>query len=437
MQASLFSSDVPPVVQPLPALKRIAGYVVGRLLAFWDSPGVDATRTTETAPGRAVAPAGDVVLGKDSAPCHSAISRRTSRGGAVGTVSLARGGRLLKLRMSRKKNLQEVKVEGGTENFGTDDRVQQVKLGTWDDRERIGESCKRGTISSFSWRSRNRLLDLVNSINQSEAPSSRWRFITPTYHNQDVTPRESKAHLQALLKCMDRCFGRVGVLWKVEPQKRGMPHYHLLALMPASHVADLETEREWFATTWVRITSGTPEQHRVHCRPEAWQQMEDWEHVAGYAGKYVGKVVNVPNESAWAKAGRWWGKVNADMLPIKVESCVFTEQESYCIQRLMRKAAKAKARQAGFTLHLNGEKLKMGWGTWASRKECRRAGLKVTRIKPWIRSGLGGRLYMLESESLRLLAFGQGMRVAWGIGDTPSNVVLGFNDDRESKGIPF
>jgi hypothetical protein len=340
--------------------------------------------------------------------------------------------------MSRKKNLQEVAVEGGTENWGSEERIRQVKLGTWDDRERIGESCKRGTISSFSWRSRNRLLDLVNSINQGEAPSSRWRFVTLTYHKQDVTPRESKAHLQAFLKALDRCFGRVGVLWKVEPQKRGMPHYHLLALLPASHVADLETEREWFATTWVRITSGTPDQRQVHLRAEAWQQMEDWEHVAGYAGKYVGKVVNVPNESAWAKAGRWWGKVNADMLPINVESCVFTEQESYRIQRLMRKAAKAKARQAGFTLHLpSGEKLKMGFGTWASRKECRRAGLKVTHIKPWIRSGLGGRLYMLESESLRLLAFGHGMRVGWGIGDTPSNIVLGFNDDRESKSIPF
>lgn len=429
--ASLFE-PLPPVYTPPAVPRRPQIDLLGRLLSFWESsePGIAAVP-----PVQPEAPAA-----RQDAACHSAISRRTNRGGAVATAVLARGGRLLKLRMSRKKPLQQVEVGGGTGDLSGVPQVNAVELHTWDDAERIGDNAKRGIISSFSYRSRGRLLDLINSIDQAAAPSERWRFVTLTYHKQDVSPRHSKKHLQSFLKRIDRHFGRSGAIWKIEPQQRGMPHHHLLVLLPADHVADLEAEREWFARAWVEITSGTESQYLVHKysgdkREAAWQQLESWEHVSGYCGKYVGKVCNVPNESAWAKAGRWWGKVNADLLPIRLETHTFTEDQSYRVQRLMRKAAKAKSRLQGFTVHLpDGEKLRLSASTWTTRKAFRRQGLRVTRQRPWINAGLGGRLYMLESESLRLLAFGVGMRIGWGITSTPSKTVLGFD---QTETIPF
>lgn len=347
---------------------------------------------------------------------------------------------MFKLRMSRKKPVQEMEVGGGTGDLSGCEPVRKVAVPSWDDGERIGEQAKRGIISSFSHRSRNRLLDLINSICQEDAPAERWRFVTLTYHQQDVTPRESKAHLQAFLKRLDRhCLQPVGAIWKVEPQRRGMPHYHLLILLPADHKTDVEAEREWFARAWVEITLGTPEQYRVHRHGgtgAAWQQLESWEHVAGYTGKYVGKVVNVPNESAWAKAGRWWGKVNADRLPIRVESVTFEDQEAVKSQRLSRRIAKAKARAEGFTLYLNGEVLKLQGSTWESRKSLRAAGCLVTSRRAWIRGGFGGRLYMEESESMRLLAYAKGIRVGWGTGQKPNMVVLGYDVPTPDQ-IPF
>lgn len=433
---SLFD-PLPPVYTPPPSGPRLSVDVVGRLLAFWDTPSDAGREPPASAKHPAERP--EAVSGP---ACHSAISRRPNRGRAVATASIARGGRLLKLKMSQLKPVQQVDVGGGAWH-DAEDAVQTASLHTWDDAEKVGDYAKRGTVSSFSWRSRNRLLDLINSIDQSAAPSTRWRFVTLTYHNQEVTPRQSKAHLQSFLKRMDRHFGgRVGCLWKVEPQKRGMPHYHLLPLLPADHKADVEAEREWFARAWVEITSGTEQQYRVHryagCATDkraAWQQFESWEHVAGYCGKYVGKVCNVPNESAWASAGRWWGKVNADLLPIKIESHTFTERESYLVQRLMRKAAKAKARLKGFVLHTPTDKFPLHGSTWTTRKALRASGLKLTHTRPWINAGLGGRLYILESESMRLLAFGLGTRIGWGKGDAPNNVILGYNQPPEI--IPF
>lgn len=353
---------------------------------------------------------------------------------------------MLKLVMSRPKKQESISEPEDFDWESQGDKWDQGKAVIAEDGEQ-DEAPKRGTISSFSWRSRNRLLDVVNSIDQAAAPASRWRFITLTYHLQDVTPRETKAHVQAFLKRLDTfCGERVGAIWKLEPQKRGMPHHHLLVLLPESHQADVEAEREWFAKAWVDITNGTEEQYLVHRyagarkdRRAAWQRLESWEHVAGYCGKYVGKVCSVPNEAAWASAGRWWGKVNADKLPIRIESHTFSQWESVRLQRLMRKAAVAKARQQGFNLVNNFEKVPLLNSTWASRKALRAQGVKLHHARPWIRGGLGGRLYILESESIRMMLFAQGVMIGWGKGDTPDKRVVGYVPVRvrKSPAIPY
>ncbi len=98
----------------------------------------------------------------------------------------------------------------------------------------------RGNISEFSARSRRALLTLVNSINRDVVSVHCVRFVTLTFPGEFPTIKASKRHLDALLKRFERHWGRRAIIWKIEPQGRGAPHFHLLVLMPLGSPLDVE-----------------------------------------------------------------------------------------------------------------------------------------------------------------------------------------------------
>ncbi len=103
-----------------------------------------------------------------------------------------------------------------------------------------------GDISGFSDDSARRLRALFDRLRR-DAPAT---FLTLTYHRQNPDPEAAKRHLHAFMQACRRRYDRiaVSVIWRMEWQENGTPHFHLL-------VYGLWWEESgWFKRTWHRIT---------------------------------------------------------------------------------------------------------------------------------------------------------------------------------------
>lgn len=83
---------------------------------------------------------------------------------------------------------------------------------------------RRGNVTTFSQSSRNRLLRLVSCL----PIGSFGCFITLTYGVRYPNHDQTKRHLDLLLKRMARIKPNGWVLWRLEWQERGAPHFHLV-----------------------------------------------------------------------------------------------------------------------------------------------------------------------------------------------------------------
>jgi hypothetical protein len=197
----------------------------------------------------------------------------------------------------------------------------------------------RGRISEFSHESRHRLLTFVNSINRQELPPERVWFVTLTYPGVwPEDPAEWKRHLQSLRKRLERVWGaKIPAVWKLEPQRRGAPHFHLLLLVPAEwcqglHVIGREAYgerivtrwasgrlskfRQWLSRAWFEVVDSGDERHLragTNCEP-----IEAWGKVAAYASKYLGKECRFHQpQGEPMQVGRYWGVWHRPAFPIE------------------------------------------------------------------------------------------------------------------------
>jgi len=182
----------------------------------------------------------------------------------------------------------------------------RANLGGWSVERKGG--AERGAIKGFSDASRRRLMYAIGSIKRdAELPA----FITLTYPDQFPDPETSKKHLATFFKRLKRAFPGHGSIWKLEPQERGAPHYHLL-----TWGCDLQELRDFVPGAWFDIAGGGDNLHllwhtgqlgngNVHCV----QQVRTFHGVMRYASKYLGKTFEV---SGWGDkwTGRYWGIVN-------------------------------------------------------------------------------------------------------------------------------
>ena len=167
----------------------------------------------------------------------------------------------------------------------------------------------RGAVKGFSVASRRRLLQLVRSIKlDAELPL----FITLTYPETFPDAKSSKKHLDTFFKRFNRAFPAHGSIWKLEPQKRGAPHYHLL-----TWGSQLQEVAEFVPGAWFEIAGGGDPKHlhwhmglfkNQHCVQQVYNQKG----VLAYAAKYLGKTFEV---EGWQKVGRYWGIINRSNIP--------------------------------------------------------------------------------------------------------------------------
>jgi len=126
----------------------------------------------------------------------------------------------------------------------------------------------------------------------------------------------------------------IGGIWKLEPQKRGAPHFH--AIVYGSNEYDVSA----LAEKWSR-TIGTNDLHHKKYGLN-FAPARSIRGVMAYAGKrYMGKTVAVPE--GWEHVGRYWGVFGRQYVPVsKSVSCTLTKYGWHRVRRLMRRVCQSR-----------------------------------------------------------------------------------------------
>lgn len=233
----------------------------------------------------------------------------------------------------------------------------------------------------FTPASRRRLMRKINSINREEAGLPF--FITLTYH--DHWPETSvgrKRHMDALQKRMERVYGPFSAIWRLEFQKRGAPHYHLLAFVAPEQIVPylgqglrrhrraaelrLRNNVSWM---WNEIVDPSDTQHLA--AGTAVEEIRSWNGVTSYAAKYMGKLETL--QKGLESPGRFWGVWRKKMLPISYEHTQITLPHFFQMRRVMKRYGRLKIRNTRehrrvscFMSHENTKRLLEFYGYYPS-----------------------------------------------------------------------
>lgn len=199
----------------------------------------------------------------------------------------------------------------------------------------------RSSIATFSKNSRRRLMYKIAKIDRKNLPL----FVTLTYPNEYTqVSTEWKDDLEAWFKRLKRRFPDASMIWKLEPQQRGAPHFHLLIW--GVSFADLY---HFAPVAWYEVVGSGDPLHllwhegklgrgNVHCV----QEVMSWRGVWSYASKYLGKITDA---QGWDAPGRFWGAKNRQFIPwAEIEQVAISTPEAYKLLRLMRRYAGMKNR---------------------------------------------------------------------------------------------
>ena len=178
---------------------------------------------------------------------------------------------------------------------------------------------KRGRITGFSRRSRSRLMRLLAQVDRSHQPL----FVTLTYPAEFAASSVVwKRQLCAFYKRLVRRFGEVAFIWKLEFQRRGAPHFHLLLWLPRQY--SLQVVRQFVSYAWFAVVkSGDIKHLRAGTRVEV---LRSWRSVLSYASKYLAKEESAP-EGVYP--GRFWGVLGRRFLPLSDICRVFISRAAF------------------------------------------------------------------------------------------------------------
>lgn len=162
---------------------------------------------------------------------------------------------------------------------------------------------KRGEIEIMSRESRKRLLSLMHKLEFTSVT-----MVTLTYPADfPADGAKTKAHLKEFRRRFEKRFGKMRALWRLEFQKRGAPHYHILyfdcGFLPIPEVSAL----------WHTIVKSRDLNHllagvdikRIH-------EGSNRRIIMAYVSKYIAKEDKNNGNKSFEGFGRWWGRWNVE-----------------------------------------------------------------------------------------------------------------------------
>ncbi len=217
---------------------------------------------------------------------------------------------------------------------------------------RRGGGGLRGEITEFSKASRRRLMQLLNSINRDEALLPY--FVTLTYHHSWPEDRHGrKAQMDAFRKRLERAIGPFAAVWRLEFQRRGAPHYHLLIFLPPDALGGdrgqddhqgryevLTKLRNRIAFMWHEVAGYGSSEH--FAAGTSVERVKSWRGVNSYAAKYMGKLETL--QEGAPSVGRFWGVWRRELLPISYRTESLTHGQALRVRRIFRRLSKIRPR---------------------------------------------------------------------------------------------
>lgn len=218
----------------------------------------------------------------------------------------------------------------------------QVKTGKIAGLRRAGGGL-RGRVRGFSQASRRRLLRKIATIDQAAIPV----FVTLTYPAEwSQDSGEWKRDFDRWCKRLRRRFPLAGLVWKLEAQRRGAPHFHCLVWG-----AECGQLRAWAAAAWFEsVGSGDVRHLRAGTRVE---MIRSWRGVRSYAAKYLGKASLA---GAWEAPGRIWGVRYGENIPwAEAVKLACSDWQAARLMRAMRRYAQLRGLKShtGLTVLVN------------------------------------------------------------------------------------
>lgn len=200
---------------------------------------------------------------------------------------------------------------------------------------------RRGAVSEYTKAARKRMIERLSKTRNTQ----KGAFVTLTYPASYPDNAETwKRHLDTFLKRLKRIAPAAHAVWRVEPQQRGAPHYHLIVF---NHPSRLSVFRRWVKLAWYAIAGGGDVKHRAAgTRVDAIYSRR---HAIAYASKYAAK----PSEGGRRfitqdgeiveHIGKHWGVFNAAAADCEAFGCFsLSPYEVIQLRRMMSRFLKSK-----------------------------------------------------------------------------------------------
>lgn len=201
-----------------------------------------------------------------------------------------------------------------------------------DPKQKKRHDWKRGEVLTFSAKSRKRLLEQCARLE-----AKHMTHITLTYRDNFQDAAEAKRHLDVFFKRVFRRFPKASAIWRMEYQKRGAIHFHILLFnMPYWN-------KDGLTQAW----------HECSDREGGYTFIEfirNKKHMFSYVGKYLAKTEqsDAPHGEVslsmchtspkWQ--GRVWGVRNRDHLPYAQKTVQYWYNRPYKVGAALKRLAR-------------------------------------------------------------------------------------------------
>lgn len=182
----------------------------------------------------------------------------------------------------------------------------------------------RGAVRGFSHASRTRMQQKLAQI-PTDVPLPI--MMTLTYHLK--WPDDGVGwhdHLDIFFKDFEQSYGQHPIVWKMEYQERGAPHFHLLIFMGT------DVDIPWVKWLWTRIAGAGSVPHGTQGVSRV-ERVRSWRGVASYTAKYFAKFTQSGDDDT--ASGRHWGVRRWALLGVEVCRKLLTQREGLRLRWLI------------------------------------------------------------------------------------------------------
>ena len=274
----------------------------------------------------------------------------------------------------RDQNLQNYKSPKKKEKFIDDDediknpsryslsysvggRLVELKRLLGHKPDGLGKS-QGDTIKDYSRESRNRFIKVLMSIDYEKAGTPLfWTATYPGEYSPD--PKVWKNDLKKFAERLKREFPGMCGTWRLEPQKRGAPHF--CGFLFGCPWLETMEGKKWFSKAWFEVVASGDERH---LRAGTGIEVErDIKNRIFYMAKYQTKAEKGGVKQSFDyEVGRYWGVWNRKKLEIVQEEFEVDKKLFFKVKRVLRKQLEKRLPKNKFREVIKGKQS----GLWCS-----------------------------------------------------------------------